>query len=189
MIATVNTGTNPNRVVLSHDGKWIYLTNYGGSSVSVIDASTNAVVATIPVGGLPDGLALTPDDSLVLVGSALGGVTVINTASRTVTGTIKLQFAGRVAVAPDGKHAYVSQPNVSQLAVIDMATSTLRTTIPFGWIPLGLAFGQDGGRLYVTDRGNNTVSAFDPAANRIVGTLTVGTAPVDVTVGTIATGP
>jgi YVTN family beta-propeller protein len=81
----------------------------------------------------------------------------------------------------------VSQPNVSQLAVIDVTTSTLQMTIPFGWIPLGLTFGQDGGRLYVTDRENNTISAFDPATNRIVGTLTVGTAPVDVTLGTIAT--
>jgi YVTN family beta-propeller protein len=85
VIATVNTGTNPHRVVLSHDGKWLYLTNCGGPSVSVIDSSTNAVVATLPVDGLPDGLALTPDDSRILVGSALGGVTIVNTAGRTVT--------------------------------------------------------------------------------------------------------
>jgi YVTN family beta-propeller protein len=37
-----------------------YVTN-GGSSVSVIDTATNTVVATVGVGSLPFGVAVTPD--------------------------------------------------------------------------------------------------------------------------------
>ena len=37
-----------------------YVTNDGSNTVSVIDTATNTVVATIPVGLLPTGVAITP---------------------------------------------------------------------------------------------------------------------------------
>src|SRR5438128_7697869 len=38
-----------------------YVTNAADSTVSVIDTATNTVVATIPVGQTPFGVAITPD--------------------------------------------------------------------------------------------------------------------------------
>jgi YVTN family beta-propeller protein len=42
-----------------------YITNFGGPdhTVSVIDTATNAVIATIPVGDSPFGVAVSPDGS------------------------------------------------------------------------------------------------------------------------------
>ena len=37
-----------------------YVTNNGSNTVSVIDTATNTVVATIPIGGEPLGIAITP---------------------------------------------------------------------------------------------------------------------------------
>lgn len=37
-----------------------YITNFGDGTVSVIDTAANTVVATIPVGSRPDGVAVTP---------------------------------------------------------------------------------------------------------------------------------
>ncbi len=50
--------------------------------MSVIDTSTNAVTATIPVGITPNNIAITPDGSEVYVAnSGSNNVSVIDTAS------------------------------------------------------------------------------------------------------------
>jgi YVTN family beta-propeller protein len=47
-----------------------YVTNVDDNTVSVIDTVSNAVVATIPVGGFPDGVATTPDGTHAYVTNA-----------------------------------------------------------------------------------------------------------------------
>jgi len=46
-------GSEPVGVIISPDGAHAYVTNAGSNSVSVIDTSTNAVSATVPVGVRP----------------------------------------------------------------------------------------------------------------------------------------
>jgi YVTN family beta-propeller protein len=56
--------------------------------VSVIDTATDTVVATIPVGGAPWGVAVTPDGSTVYVADNSDvTVSVIATATNTVVGS------------------------------------------------------------------------------------------------------
>ena len=60
----------------------VYVVNDGLDTVSVIDAATDAVVATIPVGAFPIGVAITADGSKVYVASAgPNTVSVIATAN------------------------------------------------------------------------------------------------------------
>ena len=57
----------------------IYVTNETGGDMSVIDAATNAVVATIPLGKRPRGIVASPDRTLLYValsGSPIGGPNV-----------------------------------------------------------------------------------------------------------------
>ena len=66
-----------------------YITNEGSATVSVIDTATQTVVATVPVGSLPCGVAVTPDGALVYVANAGGDtVSVIDTATNTVVATV-----------------------------------------------------------------------------------------------------
>src|ERR1700751_4984019 len=66
-----------------------YITNYGSNTVSVIATASNTVIATIPVGGAPYGVAVNPDGGRVYVtNSDSGSVSVIATASNTVIATI-----------------------------------------------------------------------------------------------------
>jgi YVTN family beta-propeller protein len=48
-------------VIASPDGKRVYVANGRGGTLSVIEASTNAVTATVPVGQRPWGIDLTSD--------------------------------------------------------------------------------------------------------------------------------
>ena len=45
----------------------IYVCNYGDKTVSVLDGSTNTVLATVPVGDGPAGIAVNPATNRVYV--------------------------------------------------------------------------------------------------------------------------
>ena len=78
--------------------------------VSVIDTATNTVIATIPVGDNPFGVAVSPDGSKVYVANSNSHtVSVIATATDTVTATIPVgNIPLGVAVTPDGSKLYVA---------------------------------------------------------------------------------
>src|SRR6202023_2922587 len=77
-VAVLDTGTNhvtktipvpagPHGLVITPDGRSVYVSSDGASTVSVIDTATDAVTKRIDVGKAPHGLALTPDATTVLV--------------------------------------------------------------------------------------------------------------------------
>jgi uncharacterized repeat protein (TIGR01451 family) len=51
-------GLLPIDIAITPDGAFAYVTNNNGNNVSVISTSTNSVVATIPVGDRPQGIAI-----------------------------------------------------------------------------------------------------------------------------------
>ena len=53
-MATIGTGSDPTGIAVTPDGTRVYAVNRVSDNVSVIDASTNAVVATIRVGDGPN---------------------------------------------------------------------------------------------------------------------------------------
>jgi YVTN family beta-propeller protein len=104
-----------------------YVTNVEDNTVSVIDTASNAVVATIPVGGFPDGVATTPDGTHAYVTNAFDStVSVIDTASNTAVTTIPVgQDPTGVAITSDGTHAYVTNQLDDTVSVIDTASNTV----------------------------------------------------------------
>ena len=61
----VNVGSRPWGVAASPDGKYFYVSNSQGNSVSRIEVATLAVNQTIVTGGFPRGLAVSPDGKYV----------------------------------------------------------------------------------------------------------------------------
>src|SRR5205085_11024628 len=69
----------------------LYVTNYLSNNVSVVDLNAGKVMATIPVGNGPTGLAVSADVEQVYVANSLSGtVSVISTAINQVTDTIPI---------------------------------------------------------------------------------------------------
>ncbi|MFQ5589446.1 MAG: hypothetical protein ACE5F7_11485, partial [Nitrospiria bacterium] len=67
MITVGDGGGHGSSMALSSDGHLLFVANAGGTTVSVIDTETNAVVQTIDVGGAPSGIGVTK------VAAAAGG--------------------------------------------------------------------------------------------------------------------
>jgi len=104
------------------------VTNPDSNTVSVIDTAANAVVATIPVGLLPRGIAITPDGTRAYV-MDLGDNTasVLDTATNAVVATIPVGKAPfGVAITP-ASH------------VVTFASGTGTRVYKFNHIFLGLA--------------------------------------------------
>ena len=88
-----------------HEGGKVYVANRDNDNVSVIDTATNTVIATIPVGSFPLGVAVTPDGRKVYVAnSGSNNVFVIDTASNLVLAVVS------VGIQPVAFGAFIRQP-------------------------------------------------------------------------------
>ena len=152
-----------------------YVSNNVSNTVTVIDTATNTVVGDpIPVGNLPEGVAITPDGQHAYV-TNLGSdtVSVIDTATNTVVGDPIPVGGGPagVAITPDGQRAYVTNYGSNTVSVIDTATNTVvgdPIPVAVGGGPVGVAITPDGQHAYVTNPGSDTVSVIDTATNTTV---------------------
>jgi YVTN family beta-propeller protein len=180
-----------------------YVANLDDNTVSVIDTARNAVVATIPVGGFPDGVAATPDGTRAYVTNGFdNNVSVIDTASNTVVATIPVGAApDAIAITPDGTNsceqddrrhqplAYLTNAADDTVSVIDTASNTVVATIPVGQDPNGVAITSDGKQVYVTNQLDDSVSVIDIASNTVVATIPGFVIPVGVAVTPNGTHP
>src|SRR5260370_41525163 len=80
-----------------------YITNQVSNTVSVIDTAIDMVIATIPVGLAPVGVAVSPDGTKVYITSGtVNTVSVIDAATNTVSATIPVPPPPATAVGPAG---------------------------------------------------------------------------------------
>ena len=150
----------------------VYVTNGGSATVSVIDAATNAVTATIAVGSDPGAVAVDPTAGTAYVANFAGTVSVIDAAANTVTATIAVgSGADGVAVDPPARTAYVAR-FAGTVSVIDEATGTVTATVPVGADPLGVAADPTAHTAYVTNGNASSVSVIGTARPTPVTTVT-----------------
>jgi YVTN family beta-propeller protein len=167
----VEAGQGPTSVAITPDGRYAYVTDVFGESVSVIETGLRRNVAAIEVGKDPFGLAITPDGKYAYVAdSGSGEVAVISTATKKLVKSIPV--AGEplgVAISPTGKFAYVT--DFSDDAVEAISTETMTVSgqpIKVGEGPVGIEF-TPGGTAYVVDRTGKEVSAINTATGKVTG--------------------
>jgi serine/threonine-protein kinase len=205
--STIPVGSNPQGLAISPDGRRVYVTNSGtyswtgrgsyelqGSTVSVIDTSSNTVDATIPCGSNPKGVGITPNNRSAYIAESGpidipgGAVSEIDTATNTVTSRVMVgEYPQFLAITPDGRRAYVSNSGPygaagSTVSVINTDTNTVIETISVGSKPQGLAIAPDGLRAVVASRDTNSAQVIDTTYNTVVATIPVGGTPLDVAI-------
>jgi len=113
-----------------------------------------------------------------------GIVSVINTATDTVTTTVNVenQSPGGVAVSPDGTNVYVTSGSSNTVAIISTTTKSVTNTVNVGNSPHGVAVTPDGANVYVANFGSKTVSVISTAANEVTNIVNVGNGPYGVAV-------
>ena len=135
---TIGTGTNPEALAVSSNGQSLYVADEGTNAVTPVTlvatagcASPPCVGTPITVGTAPEGIAITPDGQTVYVtNSASASVSVISTATNTVTATDTVGTTPTgVAVTPNGQTAYVVNSGSNSVTPISVATNSIGAPI------------------------------------------------------------
>jgi YVTN family beta-propeller protein len=149
------------------------------TNVSVISDATNKVIATIPVGSVPTGLAYDGGKGEVFVAnSGSNNVSVISDATNKVIATIPVRSQpGGVAYDSGKGEVFVTNQGSNTVSVISDATNKVIATIPVGSVPAGLAYDSGKGEVFVTNFNSNNVSVISDATNKVIATIPVGSQP------------
>ncbi len=190
-IAVLDTGTNrvqgtipvpqgPHGIVITPDGRKVYVSSDGASTVSVIDTQTDKIVRSIEVGPNPHGLAIAPDGRQVLVGAfGTNQVLLIDTGTDQIVKRLPVPMPHNSVLSPDGHMAYVGsqQQGATAIVILDLVQDTQVGTVPLDKTPRGLTLSPDAKQLYVTVAGVDAVQVVDLASQRVVGQIPVDASP------------
>jgi YVTN family beta-propeller protein len=155
-------------------GSFAYVVNYGSDNISVISLSTNAVIATIPVGVAPYRVVFTPDGSKAYVTNTVDDtVSVIDTATHTVIATVPVGVGPlTLDVSPDGTKVYVANNTSRTISIIDTAMDAVTGSFTLPFAPGGIAFSPDGSEVWIGSFGwSNRIQVFSYPANTLVTTF------------------
>jgi YVTN family beta-propeller protein len=152
---------NPGAVVLTPDGKRLFVSNWSSESVSVIDTGSNKVIRTLHVGMNPNDMKISADGRLFIACSNDNTIHVIDTKSLQILERLSTTLT---PLAPEGstpdallidnkrKLLYVANADNNSIAVIRISNrehSSVRGFIPTGWYPSALALADHGDTLYI----------------------------------------
>lgn len=194
VIETITGFSTPYGVTLNLDNDLIYVSNYGQfnttGTVSVINGTTNTIVASIPVGKNPQAIVYNPANGLVYIANTLSNtLSIINGTSNSLVGSIVVgNFPGKnptgIAISPINNTIYVTNMGSNTVSVINGTTNVIAKNITLAigeregegtgfFSPAGIAYNSDTGSLYVTNRGSDTVSVINGTTNALVDEISV----------------
>jgi YVTN family beta-propeller protein len=153
--------------------------NIDAGTVSVVDLSTRTILATVPVGGSPFGVAISADGRKAYVADlSHDKVSIIDLFDYTIDAVITgFDLPASVALSPDGHTAYVTEYGANRVAIVDLTTLSITSTVAVGASPGDLVVSPDGRSLYVANFGGSTVSRYDLTSGTVVSTMIVGSSP------------
>lgn len=135
---------------MTPDGAYIYATNAGNGTVSVIQASNNTLVGTITGFQKPIGLTLTVDGAYAYVTeTSSNSVYVVDTSSNTIVDTILgFDLPAYSAVSPNKSYVFVSNTGNNTISIIRTSDNFIVSTLAIP-SPKSIAITQDGNYLYI----------------------------------------
>ncbi len=188
----INTGygSAPFGLVESHNGQTVYASLYGSGEIIKVDVSTRTETSRLAVGPTPRALALSPDDSRLLVTRFIspdthGEIWDIDTASLSLTKTIVLSksnepddidsgrgvpnYVSSIVISPSGNRAYfVSKKDNTDKGMLtgnfDLDDDNSVRAIA-GIIDLTTSEELYGLRVELDNRDSPSALVFSPSAN------------------------
>ena len=142
-VTTVVTAPGAEGIDVSPDGRELWVTNRADSSISVIDARGDTVIAKLESGGkFPIRVKFTPDGREAWVSCLQSNaVTVFDAKTRQILATVPVAAAPvGIQMSPDGKRAYVANTNDDLVTVLDIAARKVIATFTTGNEPDGMAW-------------------------------------------------
>jgi YVTN family beta-propeller protein len=178
----------------------VFVSNERSGDITVIDGSTDDVIATFPVGKRPRGIHATPDGRhlfVTLSGSPrmapgldenrapadkrADGLAVIDPVAHRLVdrwhvGSDPEQFA----ISKDGKFAFIANEDDASASIVDLDSGQSRGKIKVSDEPEGVGVNPRNGEVYVTCEEKGEVFAIDPDQQRVIAKIDTGGRPRSV---------
>ena len=156
---SISVGSSPEWAGYDSSNGYVYVTNFGSNSVSVI--SGTSVTATVDVGSSPEGVGYDSSNNYIYVANdGSGSVSVISGTSVTATVDVGSYPEG-VAYDSSNSYIYVVNGGYTYDSVFVISGTSAIANISVGSEPEGVAYDSSDNYVYVANGGSNSVSYFD----------------------------
>jgi YVTN family beta-propeller protein len=176
----LGTYTGPHGILVSHNGRYVWVTVETPQSLLELDADTGKVLHVWRTRQQRSHMVVTSTDekTFYVTNTVSGSVSIIN---RT-TGAVKVVPIGPgaegIAISPDGREVWIACQGNNRIAVLETASDNVVANFPSGGArPVRVRFTPDGNEVWVTDAGSGLVSIFDARTRKLLGTVHVGATP------------
>jgi DNA-binding beta-propeller fold protein YncE len=151
-------------VAVSPDGAHLYVTDFEADRIMIADAELGTLLGQVSVVPSPRSLALSASGDRLYVAGFNGGISVVDTGTRSVLQMIDTtQGVFRLALSKDGKRLFASDPFNANVLVVDLEQNQVVSVVPAlsgGLSTRGLALSEDGRLIYVTNQDSKLFADF-----------------------------
>ena len=173
----IMVGSDPRTLTFSADSKLLYVPNFGGNSITVVEVEGGVKEKEFPVGPMPYA-AIAQKGVLYVIEHALGQVSAYHANTGELRSQLELEdFPAGLALDPDAGKLYIMHLFSGRVSLIDLSDFSLKSIISTGnntnlsqFILLDLA----GKRAYLPQTRSNTTNmalVFDATVFPMVNVL------------------
>lgn len=188
----VEVGEEPEGVLVSPNGKTVYVASEVANVVHVVDVESKEITANVVVGNRPRRFAMTPDEKELWVSNELSGsVTIIDAESNAIIESIEFLPKGfrpedvtpvGITMTKDGRTAVVALGRANHVAFVDVDTREIEDYILVGERAWNTALNKDDSLLFVVNGLSDDISIIDVGKRKVVKSIPVSRVPYAVLV-------
>jgi len=196
LAATIPVHRDPSSISVDAAGERAYVANAGSNNVSVLDLGRRREIGAVGVGESPETVRVSPDGATLVVTNRNGGsVSVVDARDLKVRAVLSgCPQATDAVILPDSSKAFVACTGGHQVMAVGLArpmspnnaagqnpaerADRLLAFLDVGPAPVHLALKPDGGEIFVSNFGGDTISEIATGANEVGGAYVVGAAPL-----------
>lgn len=156
-------GSWPKVITLNKDEDKAYISNWTSKDISVIRTSDYSVIETIPVNGIPRGMAISPEEKFLYVGNFTSGdINKIDLEKNTLIKNIDLGDGAlrHIALSSENRKLYISDMYYGTITVLDLKTDSVEKSFYAGSNINTIKLSNDEKKLYISSRGRNNIEGY-----------------------------
>ncbi|RBQ33691.1 YncE family protein [Rahnella variigena] len=160
-------------IKLSPDGKTVYVTNFKGDKITLVDAYSGEISGEIEGFNKLRAISVTSDgNTLYAANSGSNTIAVVDTQKRVIISTIPVgKDPYGAALSPDNRYVYSGNLGDNSLSVIDTGTGKVVSTVTGLDAPRqAIVFSKDGSRAWVLNK-DLSIAVVDLKQNRVTATI------------------
>jgi YVTN family beta-propeller protein len=205
IVATMSVHRLPSFISVDSTGHRAYVANSGSNTFSILDLDRRRAIAEAGTGEQPDVARISPDGrSLVVTNRGSNSVSIFDVPPYDPAQThepaprLRAAFPGCLGasdavILPDSSKAFITCSGGHQVMAVSLAAAPgswsarqnpalindhMLALLDVGKTPVHLAMKPDGGEIFVSNFGSDSISEISTTTNEVGGTYAIGNRPV-----------